>query len=164
MKISTNQTETNIKRVTDLLTATPERLQTVSRGLSADQLAAPLAEGEWGMVEILAHLVSCEEVTSQAVYAALLVDDPVLPAIHPQRQWARLLPYSTFPFSDLLAYFAFRREVLLRVLAQADWRQSAVRAGKRPQTVYRLARSLALHEADHLAAIEAAFASPNRES
>lgn len=166
MKISTQQTRTNIDRVTGLLAATPDRLQAVSSGLTPAQLAEPLAAGEWSLIEIMAHLVSCEAVVTQAITAALLVDEPVLPAVHPQRQWAGLLPYTTFPFPQLLGYFHFRRQLLLRLLAplpEGEWGKSVTRAGKRPETVYRLARSLALHEADHLVALEATFTPSNQE-
>jgi hypothetical protein len=58
------------------------------------------------------------------------------------------------PFDDLLAYFTFRRQVLLRVLAglsDAQWSRTIREEGKaRQESVYWRARGLAHHEQSHL--------------
>jgi hypothetical protein len=76
-----------------------------------------LGQGQRSFTEILAHLINCEARSSEAIYLALLADDPVLVDIHPERQLGKLLRYDQLAFADLLAYFKLRRTVLLRVLA-----------------------------------------------
>jgi len=98
-------------------------------------------------------LLSRENISSQSIYYALLVSNPVLPDIHPQQQWAPFIRYGHFPVQELLSYFSFRRETLLRVLADltdAEWERAVSRATKRAESIYRLARSLALLEVEHL--------------
>jgi hypothetical protein len=64
------------------------------------------------------------------------------------------LRYDLLDYSDLLAYFALRRTVLLRVLnalTEGQWARSVREAGKqRQESVDWRARSLPLHEPEHL--------------
>jgi len=81
------------------------------------------------------------------------MNDPILPDIHPQRYWAPLVHYGHFPVSEFFGYYNFRCDTLLRALANltdAEWENAVSRASNRPETIYRLARSIALHEVDHL--------------
>lgn len=152
-KITTYPFPKNISRVLALLRESPIQLEALSWVMTEEQFCEPLTENEWSFKQHLAHLLSREEITSQSIYYALLVDDPILPDIHPQRQWASLVDYEHFPVSGLFNSYNFRRNTLLRVLAEltdAEWEYTVSRASKRPDTIYRLARALALHEVDHL--------------
>jgi len=83
----------------------------------------------------------------------LLVDDPILLDVHPQRDWASLVRYERFTLVELLSYFNLRRQTLLQVLGDLPdlgWERTASRASNRTESIYRLARTLALHERDHL--------------
>jgi hypothetical protein len=102
----------------------------------------------------LAHLVNCEARSSEAIYLALLADEPYLLDIHPERQRGKLLRLDQFDFSELLSYFNFRRTVLLCVLhslKEEQWARVVREEGKqRKESVYWLARSIAMHELEHL--------------
>lgn len=153
-RISTEQTEANIHQVLLLLRETPDKLNALSHGLSDQQLREPLGPGERSITETLAHLLHCEALTSQAIYLALLVDEPLLPNIHPERELGKLIRLDSVPFEDLLAYFKLRRTVLLRVLeplTEEKWAR-VVREEKkqRKESVYWQARGQALHELEHL--------------
>ena len=151
MKISTKTTKANIEKVLALLAETPGRLADLSDGLAADQLERPLAPGEWSQKQVLAHLIACAEVRSNRIFFALLLEEPVVPDVHPQRQWERLLRYEDRPYGDLLPDFRLRRQVLLSVLrplSEADWGRE-VRGDKRAHSVFNLARNIALHEYGH---------------
>jgi len=156
--LSTELTKTNITQVLVLLTGTPEELEKVSQQLDAAQLSQSLRPGERSPTEILAHLLNCEARSAEAIYAALLVKEPLLLSIHPERQFGNLIRYDLLPFADLLAYFRFRRVVLLRVLAsltESQWGRTIREEGKkRQESVYWQARALALHEVEHLSEIE----------
>jgi len=156
--ISTKLTSSNIVRVMALLSDTPHSLKRLSNNLSDEQLSQPLGEGERSCQQDLAHLLNCEARSTEAILLALLANEPLVADVHPERQWGKLLRYDLSPFSDLLAYFSFRRTMLLRVLdalTEADWARTIREDGKkRQESVYWLARSLALHELEHLTDIE----------
>jgi DinB family protein len=156
--ISTETTTSNIARVKDLLAETPLKLENLSNRLSAEGLRQPLGSGERSFTEDLAHLINCEARSSEAIYLALLAEEPVFIDIHPERQLGKLLRYDLLASSDLLAYFKLRRTVLLRVLGsltEEQWSRSIREAGKkRKESVYWRARSIAMHELEHVLDIE----------
>lgn len=153
--ISTELTAANIARVVGLLGETAGKLTNLSQSLTEEQLNRPVAAGERSLTETLAHLIHCEARSSEAIYLALLADEPLVVDIHPERQWGKLLRYDQFAFDDLLAYFKLRRAVLLRVLdslTESQWARTIRKEGKkRQESVYWRARTIALHEAEHLA-------------
>jgi hypothetical protein len=126
----------------------------LNRGRDAQQLHAPLGSGERSFHETLVHLINCEARTSEAIPLALLANEPLLPAIHPERDLGKLLHLEQLPFPDLLAYFKFRRTILLRVLqglTEKKWSRVIRQEGKiRNESVYWQARAQALHEWEHL--------------
>jgi hypothetical protein len=152
--VSTELTNANIAKVTNLLADAPAKLESLSKNLSNGQLRQPLGSGERSFTEDLAHLIHCEARSSEAIYLALLADDPVFLDIHSERQWGKLLRYDLLAFPDLLAYFKLRRAVLLHVLAsltEEQWARSIREEGKkRKESVYWRARTIAMHELDHL--------------
>jgi hypothetical protein len=156
--VSTAITSANIATLTDLLAAASDRLQLLSQPFPVAQLHQPLGTGERSFRDVLAHLLNCEAKAAGSIYLALVAPEPVLPALHPERHFGKLLRYDLLPISDLLAYFRIRRIVLGRVLAAltpAHWGCAIQEVGKqRQETVYALARAMALHEQEHLAALE----------
>lgn len=152
--ISTERTASNIAEVVNRLADTPAQLENLSKLLDREQLRQPLGSGERSFKENLAHLVHCEARSSEAIYLALLVTEPLFPNIHPERQWGKLLRYDLLEFSDLLVYFTLRRTVLLRVLTSLtdkEWERSIREEGKRrKESVYWRARTIAMHELEHL--------------
>ena len=156
--ISTDLTPANIASVLETLAASPSRLKALSKSVPKEKRKEPLGEGERSLTETLAHLVNSEARTSEAIYLALLVDEPLMADVHSERGWGKLLQYDLTDFDKLLAYFNFRRGVMLRVLSElkeAQWSRSIREAGKqRKETVYWKARSLALHEAEHVGNLE----------
>jgi DinB superfamily len=157
-QISTAQTDSNIKEVLRLLSETPVQLERLSEGLADPQLRAPLGRGERSFVEVLAHLSNSEARSSETIYLALLVNEPLVVNVHPERQWGKLLHFDRMPFDELLAYFKFRRTVLMSVLdplSDKRWARSVRGKGKqRKESVYWRARAMALHELEHLSDLE----------
>ena len=157
-QISTDLTDSNIKEVLRLLAETPARLESLSKGLSPEQLHKPLGSGERSFTEALAHLIHCEAITAESIYLALLKDEPFIANIHAERDLGKLLRFDLLPFSELLAYFKVRRTVLLRVLESLNeekWSRCIRENGKqRKESVYWRARGQALHELEHLLDLE----------
>lgn len=156
--ISTAMTQANISAVIDVLTETPTALERLTNGLSGEQLRQPLGEGERSVVENLAHMINSEERIAESIYLALLVDEPLIADVHPERDWGKLLLHDKFEFGELLAYFQFRQKVLLRVLGslkEAQWARVIREVGKqRKESIYWRARTLAMHELDHMVDME----------
>lgn len=156
--ISTKQSEANIAKVMALLLETSLKLKNLSSVLSDEQFGQPLGTGERTITQILAHLQNCEARSSENITLALLKDEPNVLTIHPERELGKLLRYDQIPFLDLLAYFLTRRTVLLQILGaltSEQWSRTIRQEGrKRSESVYLLARTLALHEHGHLLDIE----------
>lgn len=156
--ISTDLTSANITKVMDVLAATPAKLESLSGSLPEERLRQPLEAGERSFTEDLAHLIHTEDRSSEAIYLALLMEEPLIPDVHPEREWGKLLKFDLLPFSDLLAYFKLRRAVLLRVLTalrEEQWSRAIREKGKkRKESIYWRARTIAMHELDHLSDLE----------
>jgi hypothetical protein len=131
--VSTKLTSANIAKVKALLADTPIRLKNLSSSLSDKQLDQPLGEGERSLQQDLAHLLNCEARSTEAIFLALLVKEPLIINVHPERQWGKLLRYDLSSFSDLFVCFSFRRTTLLRVLASLtteEWARTIREGGK----------------------------------
>jgi hypothetical protein len=156
--ISTKVTESNIAQIIDLLSDTPRKLENFGSRFSDEQFVEPLGAGERSLTENLAHLLHCEAISSEFVYLALLKDEVTFTDIHPEREYGKLLRYDSFSFKALLDYFIFRRTALLRVLSSLkveQWSRAISKKGKkRKESVYWRARSMALHELEHINDIE----------
>lgn len=156
--ISTQLTSANIAKVMEILTETPQKLEMLSGPLTAEQLRQPLGQGERSFTEGLAHMINGEARSSEMIYQALLANEPFFADIHPDRQWGKLLRFDLLDFADLLAYFKLRRTVLLRVLSglkEEDWSRCIREEGKqRKESVYWRARTIAMHELDHIRDLE----------
>jgi hypothetical protein len=156
--ISTDQTSANIAKVMEVLTESPTRLEAWSKPLTAEQFRQPLGKGERTPTEVLAHMINGEAISSEMIYQALLVKEPFFADIHPERDWGKLLRFDLLDFQDLLAYFKIRRKILLRVLSslkEEGWSRCVREESKqRKESVYWRARTIAMHELDHLGDLE----------
>lgn len=156
--IPTEQTAENIAAVLDLLAETPKKLAAMAASIPPDVLTQPLAPGERTPTEVLAHLVNTEALTAESITLALLQKTPLLPKLHAERDLGKLLRHDQDTFNELLAYFTYRRKVLLRVLdglSEKQWSRQVREEGKqRQESVYWRARGQALHELDHLDDLE----------
>jgi hypothetical protein len=155
--ISTEQTPANVARVLEALAGTPVKLAELSRDLGDEALRRPFSPGRRSLAEILAHLINTESRTHEAIVLALTINEPLLPKIHPERDYGKLMRYDLTPFAESLVYFQFRRAALLRVLdslSDRQWARVVREEGKqRRESVYWLARGQALHEVEHVAEI-----------
>ena len=156
--ISTDVTEPNIARILDLLSDTSRKLENLLSRFCDEQFGKPLGTGERSVTENLAHILHCEALSSEFIYLALMKNDVTFNDIHPEREYGKLLRYDLFDFKSLLDYFKFRRTVLLRVLNSLkfeQWSRSISEEGKkRRESVYWRARTIALHELEHINDIE----------
>jgi hypothetical protein len=157
-QISTEMTPENVARILTLLREAPGRLERWGQGRSPEDLRRPLGQGERSGLEVLAHLLNTEALSSASIYLALLLKEPELPPIHAERDLGKLLQLGRLAWADLLTYYRVRRAVLLGVLEglkEAQWARVVREHGKqRKESVYWRARGLALHEGEHLGQLE----------
>ena len=156
--ISTELTSANIANVLAIIAESPAKLESLSKLVSPDQLDQPLGAGERSFIETIAHLLNTESRSADAIFPALLTNEPLMHNIHAERDWGNLMHYEQYPLSDLLGYYTFRRTVMLHVLnglTEAQWARVIRQEGKqRKESVYWQARGLALHELEHLSDLE----------
>lgn len=156
--VSTELTNSNIEKITGILAVSSGKIEQLCEHLSDEQLRQPLMPGERSVTETLAHVLHTEARSSEAIYLALLVNEPLLVDVHPERDFGKLVRYDLLLYADLLAYFKIRRAVLMRVLAglsEAQWARFVREPEKqRKETVYLRARSMAMHELEHITDIE----------
>ena len=152
--LTTQPSDERIELILKVLAAAPGRLEMLSAGLSEAELTTPLGAGERSFKRDLTHLIYCAERGSEPIFHALLLKEPFMPRIHAERDWGTLMGYEAFEIAELMAYFNFRRAVLLRILhslKRAQWDRSVRREGlKRAESVYYSARGLSVHELGHL--------------
>lgn len=156
--LSTELNAANIAKVLELLAQSSTRLAALSKAVSAETLSQPLGKGERTPIEVLAHVLNGEARSAEMIYQALLVEEPYFTDLHPDRNLGKLLRFDLLNFAELLAYFSVRRKVLLRVLSglnEAQWARAIHEQGKkRRESVYWRARTLVMHELDHLEDLE----------
>ena len=143
-----------IETLLGVLATTPTRLRDLSENLSDEALTRPLGEGERSFKRDLTHIIYCAERGTIPIYYALTAKEPLMPRIHAERQWGKLLRYESFALPDLFAYFTFNRRALLNVLhglTPQQWERTTQPEGKkRGESVYYAARGLCVHEYGHL--------------
>ncbi len=156
--LSTELNAANIATVLEVLAQSPTRLTALSNAVSAERLSQPLGKEERTPTEVLAHMLNGEARSAEMIYQALLVEEPYFSDLHPDRDLGKLLRFDMLNFAELLAYFNVRRKVLLRVLSElseAQWARTIQEQGKkRKESVYWRARTLVMHELDHLGDLE----------
>ena len=98
-----------------LLAAAPARMAQSTAALSAAQLRAAPAPGQWSANDILAHLRACADVWGGGIARILAEDEPVFRAVNP-RTWINQTDYPQLEFAPSLAAYTAQREALLAVL------------------------------------------------
>jgi hypothetical protein len=145
----------DIEHYLALLAETPHRIAAGMVGMDDARLRTPPEEGEWSLVQVLAHLRSAAEVWGDNIEQMLRLDQPVVTYIHPNKRM-KAAGYAALEFHTSFDAFCRQRVELLGKLANLlpeDWSRSAVIRG-RTHTVFSETRRMALHEADHWAQID----------
>jgi len=134
----------------------PTQLADLIAGLSAEQLAFRPADGNWSIVEILAHLAD-DEIATYWRYRQMVEHDGVQLSGFDQELWARLGNYQTWGSDEALALFRLLRNANLRLLeslSAEQWQRSGHHAERGRLTVADLARHMAAHDINHLRQIK----------
>jgi hypothetical protein len=139
------------------LSATPDRVAELTRGLSPGQLTRRPAEGEWSVGEIVNHLfVGERDVIFPRLKRMLLEESPSFPSSVSSRAGFAAAPESRNFAADLAAFRKVREETLalLETLADSDWQRTGTTPTRGTLTIEAYGRYLAEHDAEHLVQLE----------
>lgn len=148
-----------IEQVLTRLAEHPQRIATLTKGLTSAQLRTRSKPDEWSANDVLAHLRSCADVWGNYIRKILAEDRPSIRAVSP-RTWVKQTDYPALEFETSFRAFTAQRADLLSVLESLPpktWSRAAfvTMVGKViDRTVWDYAERLAIHERSHVSQIE----------
>lgn len=146
----------NLDDLVGRLSSVPRRIAGTIEGLSPAELrSAP--DGEWSIMEVLAHLRASDDILAYRIYCMLARDEPSLPA-YDERRWAEVAGYTQTadPRGLLNVYVGRRAELvnLLRRISPAEWQRAGTHEDHGRITIAGVATYLVEHEEEHCQQID----------
>jgi uncharacterized damage-inducible protein DinB len=134
------------------LDSAPDRLQRLCAGLSPEDATQRPREGEWSVTEVVRHLVEGDRDTFLPRLRRMLTEDrPVFESR--DREWK-----DSSDLQNLLGAFEAARREVVRILRDLDapgWSREGVSPSRGVVTVEAYALTMADHDDEHLAQIDA---------
>ena len=141
------------------LAEAPQRIATLTAGMTRAQLKTPPAPDAWSANDVLAHLRACSDMWGGHITAIATEDGLTRQGMNP-RTWIKQTNYPELQFQPSLREYTRQRAELMVVLgrlAEDDWSRGATvmawNIGHR-RTLLSYAEQLARHERTHLKQIE----------
>ena len=134
------------------LTRTPDELAAAIEGRSAAALARRPDEKNWAAVEVLCHLRDTEEGFGGRFQMLLVMDDPQLFGLDPDR-WAAERQYLRNDAGEALAAFRRRRQDTLGTLGTLtpeQWKRAGIHPARGRVTIEDFVTLMAWHDDNHL--------------
>lgn len=138
-----------------ILRGTPVVLRRLVRGMDDDAWRRRPADGEWSILEVVAHVGDTDERALGRVRRMLTEDEPLIPG-YDQEALAVERRYNELDPSEALDRFeAIRREhiAVLEDLQEAEWRRTGIHSEQGPMDVQLYEAHVAGEDVDHLAQI-----------
>jgi DinB superfamily len=141
-----------------VLAATPQRLRTLTAGLTPAQLNTPPTPRKWSITNIVAHLADCEIVFSFRLRQTLA---PTLEQPHhiiqpfDQDAWAQR--YSAYQFEPALALFQAARNwnlLFFNTVSHEDRHRRTTHPERGTMNLWTIVETMAGHDINHLQQIE----------
>ena len=136
-----------------VMESTPERLQAVVGGMSAEQIERRPAPGKWSVREIVAHLADCEIAFGFRLRQSAAGEKLIQP--FDQDDWAR--NYGDYGFATAMNTFQAMREwnlAFIRSLTEEQKAQVATHPERGTMTVWTIVETIAGHDLHHLERLE----------
>lgn len=153
-------TEAGIRQSLQRLIDAPQRIAACVAGWDAQQLTTPPAPGEWSATEIMQHVRGSAEARTRTIQKLLALDNPRIPYLSP-RGWAKKHKYDQLSFAEnFQAYKAERASLIgsLQGLTTEQWNRAGSFTGNaKTVTVFDTVVSMANHDTEHCAQLEALF-------
>jgi len=140
-----------------LQAAAPEKLASLTAGLSAEELARRPAPGKWSIQELAAHLADDELVGAYRMRMILSSPGTAIQAFD-QDIWARTGRYASIETKTSVEVFRTLRQAnlsLLRSLTPAEWNLYGIHAERGAESIRDIAMYYAGHDLNHFTQIEA---------
>jgi uncharacterized damage-inducible protein DinB len=140
-----------------ILESTPQRLEALVAGASADALTRRPVEGRWSAAQILAHMADAEVVGAWRFRTILAVNQVPIQA-YDQNEWALAFAYEQVEPADSVALFAANRRATLALLRRVEptrLTHAGLHAERGEESIDRLMHMYAGHDRNHLRQIEA---------
>lgn len=153
-------TEQEVANVLTRLTQTASNLAAIITAQDESTRTTSGVTGEWSASDIVAHLRAADDILSYRVYALLVRDKPLLPALD-ERVWAEIAGYTTMSIASSLTTFAARRAELVAALQRlplSAWERTGVHDVNGPFTLWTLVQHLVAHEEEHCQQLATLFA------
>lgn len=152
--VPTIQSVSGIKSIYSILKNTHNDLLKLQKYIPVKDLDMPLIPGKRSFRQNVIHLLNSENLNSMIIIQALTIDKPELLPIHSERDIGALSLFEEFDIKELLTYFKLRRRMLMSLLnslTNEQWARKIIEKNKsRQESIYWRARSLALHEYEHI--------------
>lgn len=146
------------EKLIDIFSAAPDRLNSILKGLSVDDLKTRPEGGGWSSQEIVIHLADAE-IMGAARFRQTLAEPNSTFAVYDQDKWATELSYQTFDskgfYTALMLFDSLRINTtkLLRRTKPQDWQKAGDHPEWGPLTLRQLLELYADHGERHLAQI-----------
>lgn len=140
-----------------LQSTAPDKLASLTAGLSAEQLAQRPAPDKWSIQEIAAHLADDELVGAYRIRIILSSPGIEIQAFD-QDIWARTGRYASTDTAGSVEMFRVLRQAnlaLLQALTPAEWDLHGIHAERGRESIRDIAMYYAGHDLNHFAQIKA---------
>ncbi len=137
----------------EVMAATPERLERLLGGLSAEQIEKKPGPDKWSLREIVAHLADCEIAFGFRLRQGAAGVEMVQP--FDQDDWAR--NYGAYEFAAAMATYRAVRAwnlAFIRSLTEEQRTRAIMHPERGAMTVWTIVETMAGHDLHHLAGVE----------
>lgn len=139
----------------DVYRSTPRTLHVLLKNVNEELAHWRPAEGEWSIVEVVAHIGDTEERNLERVRLVLAEDEPMIEA-YDQDELARERDYYSMDLASVHQRFNDLRSEqleLLEGLDEASWQRAGLHTEGGRVTIQQLTLHMAAHDTIHLAQI-----------
>jgi hypothetical protein len=150
-------TQEEIDELLFRLSDVPLRIARAVEGYDETELRTVSVEGEWSVVDILAHIRASDEIIAHRAYVLLIRDNPTLLA-YDERHWAEVARYALVDFRSSLALYVLRRAELVNMLRYTNlenWQRTGLHEVRGPVSLFDIVTSMVEHEEEHCTQLEA---------
>ena len=146
------------REVVEVIASTPERLNALLSGLSAERIEGRPKPGKWSVREVMAHLADCEMAFGFRLRQGAAGVEMIQP--FDQDDWAR--NYGGYDFQTAMTTYRAVRAwnlALIRSLTKEQREREITHPERGTMTVWTIVETMAGHDLHHLSGLEKMLAS-----
>lgn len=127
------------------------QIESLTRGLSRENLRRPEAAGKWSIIQVIQHLADTDLVVGYRIRKILAEDNPAIEG-YDQDRWAASLHYDRADLKEAIMQLRGVRTGnlrLIRSLSDQERARTGIHAERGPESVWRLTELAAAHDIVH---------------